>query len=60
MQRPQKADPDDPRAAERAAQNTARVSTAIEAVRPQDSGKIPSNSDMTLILLEMIRAMGGN
>ena len=60
MQRPLKPDPDDLQAAGRADFNIGRIRAARDAVRGLPTRAIPSNSDMTPILLEAIQAVGGN
>jgi hypothetical protein len=61
MQRPLVADPNDPKASERVAHNVGFVQTARDAVRALPERTVPSNSDLTPILLEALRAAkGGN
>jgi hypothetical protein len=61
MQRSVVADPNDPQASERANHNIGFIQTARDAVRNQQARAVPSNSDLTPILLEALRAAkGGN
>jgi hypothetical protein len=61
MQRPSQLEPNDPQAADRVGHNIGFIQTARDAVRNQQARAVPSNSDLTPILLEALRAAkGGN